>query len=79
MTFKLVPAYVTVDDLHRMCEQLRAHGCGNKSILISNGNEDKGFHNLCHTFTMPHSLAMDVYKLPDDVNPDDMGEYILLG
>jgi hypothetical protein len=71
---------ITVDKLYKALGQARKQGFGKKKILLSNDDEGNGYHECFFSVaTNPEEFGLSYNDLPYGVEPEDLGDYVIIG
>lgn len=71
---------LTVDELYRALAIARRDGFGSKKILLSNDEEQNGYHEcFFQVCTNPEALGLSYNDLPYGVEPEDLDNYVIIG
>lgn len=71
---------VTVDELYRALAIARKDGFGKKKILLSNDDGGNGYHECFFSVaTNPEEFGLSCNDLPYGVEPEDLGDYVIIG
>jgi hypothetical protein len=71
---------VTVDELYRALAIARKDGFGSKKILLSNDEEQNGYHECFFGVdTDLEKYRLSYNDLPYGVEPEDVNDYIIIG
>ncbi len=73
---------ITVKELEKICKSAINDGFGDKKIILSDYDEGNGYHEMFYGFT-PVNKKDYIYSggpiLPNDVDEDNIEDYIILG
>ena len=72
---------ITVDQLAQMCLQLSAQGKGSKKVMMSDDDEQNGFHEAFEGITEGEKIATWIaqYQLPYGVTKEEfIKDYVIL-
>lgn len=71
---------VTVDELYRALAIARKFGFGSKKILLSNDEEQNGYHECFFGVdTDLEKYRLSYNDLPYGVEPEDLDNYVIIG
>jgi len=71
---------ITIDELSKLCEQMKKKGYGKKKILLSGDDEGNDYHVLYYGFSTDIKGKEISYGLPWGVSEEDFDKnYVILG